>query len=90
MSFSELMNELVSKDSPVLAEISKLTGVDSDISTLLNNDVAMPSNSMEPEKKEVQGQPTTKEVNPTATNVSTPEPDQTPQPTPEDKSGSLW
>ena len=90
MSFSELMNELVSKDSPVLAEISKLTGVDSDISTLLNNDVAMPSNSMEPEKKEVQGQPATKEVSPTATNVSTPEPDQTPQPTPEDKSGSLW
>ena len=50
MSFSELLNELVSKDSPVLAEISKLTGVDSDIGTLLNSNVVMPTAKVEQSK----------------------------------------
>ena len=39
MSFSELLGELIKKDSPVLAEISKLTGVDNDLGELLNEDV---------------------------------------------------
>ena len=90
MSFSELMNELVSKDSPVLAEISKLTGVDSDISTLLNNDVVMPQASAEQPKQEVQTQHPVEEAKPPTPPVSAPQPNQTPQPTPESKSGSLW
>lgn len=40
MSFSELMNELITKDSQVLAEISKLTGVENDLGELLNEQIA--------------------------------------------------
>lgn len=90
MSFSELMNELVSKDSPVLAEISKLTGVDSDISTLLNNDVALPTTKVEQPKQEAPAQAPVEEKPTPTPPVSAPEQNQTPQPTPESKSGSLW
>ncbi|MBQ4844183.1 type VI secretion system ImpA family N-terminal domain-containing protein [Pseudoalteromonas sp. MMG005] len=41
MSFSELMGELITKDSPVLAEISKLTGVENDLGELLNEQVVV-------------------------------------------------
>ena len=89
MSFSELMTELVSKDSPVLAEISKLTGVDSDISTLLNNDVALPTAKVEQPKPAA---PTPAPVEATTSptpQVSPVEPTQTPQPTSDSQPGSL-
>lgn len=89
MSFSELLNELVSKDSPVLAEISKLTGVDSDIGTLLNSNVTMPAAKVEQPKVEAQPK-VTEEVKPAPPAASAPEQNQAPQPTPESKSGSLW
>ncbi|MCG9770720.1 type VI secretion system ImpA family N-terminal domain-containing protein [Pseudoalteromonas piscicida] len=38
MSFSDLMGELIAKDSPALAEISKLTGVDNDLGELLSEE----------------------------------------------------
>lgn len=41
MSFSELLGELIKKESPELAEIRKLTGVDNDLGELLNDDIAI-------------------------------------------------
>lgn len=43
MSFSELLNELIKKESPELAEIRKLTGVDNDLGELLNENIAEPT-----------------------------------------------
>lgn len=43
MSFSELLTELIKKESPELAEIRKLTGVDNDLGELLNEDIAGPT-----------------------------------------------
>ncbi|WP_448551211.1 type VI secretion system protein TssA [Thalassotalea montiporae] len=90
MSFSELMTELVSKDSPVLAEISKLTGVDSDINTLLNNDVALPTAEVEQPKPAAQAQAPVEAKEASTPQVSPAEPTQTSQPTSESQSGSLW
>ncbi|RXE98086.1 type VI secretion system ImpA family N-terminal domain-containing protein [Pseudoalteromonas sp. PS5] len=85
MSFSDLMGELIAKDSPALAEISKLTGVDNDLGELLSEESVAVSNPTPAVVEPVVPEP----VQPVQANVE-PEPEVKPVTDSSATSGPLW